>query len=68
MGVADELTGQTPWAFIKLMAGGRLTPQDLRRLEQNCSSDVGEYAIPSEFVVVDDIPETLTGKYMRRVV
>ena len=24
--------------------------------------------MPSRFVVVDDIPETLTGKYMRRVI
>ena len=37
-------------------------------MEKNCSIDVGEYAIPSEFIVVDDIPETLTGKYMRRIV
>ena len=37
-------------------------------MESNCSVDVGEYAIPSEFIVVDDIPETLTGKYMRRIV
>ena len=37
-------------------------------MESNCSIDVGEYAIPSEFIVVDDIPETLTGKYMRRIV
>ena len=37
-------------------------------MENNCSVDVGEYAIPSEFIVVDDIPETLTGKYMRRIV
>ena len=68
VGVADELTGQTPWAFITLMPGGNLMQEDLRQLERNCSSDVGEYAVPSEFVVVDDIPETLTGKYMRRVV
>jgi acetyl-CoA synthetase len=62
------MTGETPWAFVTSMPERTLTQADVRRLEQNCSRDVGEYAVPARFVVVNDIPETLTGKYMRRLV
>ena len=30
--------------------------------------DIGEHAAPSKFLVIDEIPETMTGKYMRRIV
>ena len=68
VGVSDPITGQTPWAFITLMTGLELLEKDQEWLTANCVADVGEHAAPSQFVVIEEIPETMTGKYMRRIV
>ena len=50
------------------MSGSRFMASDEQRLQRNCVDDIGEHAAPAYFVVIDDIPETITGKYMRRLV
>ena len=65
VGITDEITGESPWAFVTLMPGADLTLEDERRLAKNCVIDIGEHAMPSRFVTIKEIPETMTGKYMR---
>jgi hypothetical protein len=68
VGAPHPVSGESAVVFVKLLAGCELTPHVQRRLLAHVSEDVGQHCAVAAFLSVPDIPETLTGKYMRRIV
>ncbi len=66
VGAPHDEKGETPVAFIMSAAGRKLSDDDLARLQNLVRSEKGATAVPSDFLVVSEFPETRSGKYMRR--
>jgi propionyl-CoA synthetase len=67
IGVADDLKGQTPRAFVVLKAGADVDPDALtRQIVSNVRERVGPVAALQEVVVVPGLPKTRSGKILRR--
>ena len=58
--------GLSPLAFVQVVPGRHLTEEDKRRLSQLVRSEKGIIAIPEDYLIVSQFPETRSGKYMRR--
>ena len=67
VGAPHEERGQTPVAFLLPAPGRAITADDMRRLDQLVRSEKGAPAVPSDYLVVSQFPETRSGKYMRRM-
>ena len=71
VGLPDAVLGSSPCAFIVPTTihgsheAAALRPEDERRLRASVKQRLG--AVPSRFVVVPALPETYSGKYMRRI-
>ncbi|GAA1341414.1 class I adenylate-forming enzyme family protein [Saccharothrix algeriensis] len=63
VGAASQLWGQTPVAFVTLEPGADVTPA---QITQWCASRLASYKLPSEIVVVEQIPVSPSGKVLRR--
>jgi acrylyl-CoA reductase (NADPH)/3-hydroxypropionyl-CoA dehydratase/3-hydroxypropionyl-CoA synthetase len=68
VGAPHREKGLTPLAFVKPVAGRRLTQEDRRRLSDLVRQEKGAVAVPGDFIEVTQFPETRSGKYMRRMV
>jgi acrylyl-CoA reductase (NADPH) / 3-hydroxypropionyl-CoA dehydratase / 3-hydroxypropionyl-CoA synthetase len=68
VGAPHREKGLTPLAFVKPSAGHTLTQDDKRRLSELVRVEKGAVAVPSDFIVVTQFPETRSGKYVRRMV
>lgn len=66
VGAPHDEKGETPVAFLVAAAGSRLNDDDFARLQELVKSEKGSTAVPSDFLVVPEFPETRSGKYMRR--
>ncbi|MFN8125243.1 MAG: AMP-binding protein [Candidatus Nanopelagicales bacterium] len=67
IGVADDLKGQSPRAFVVLKAGADIDPDDLsREIVADVRHRVGPVAAMKEVVVVPGLPKTRSGKILRR--
>jgi len=66
VGVPDPYRGETVKAFVALKEGmeGSVTPQDIISF---CKSRMAAYKYPRQVEIVSEIPKTLTGKFLRRV-
>ena len=67
VGMKDAMLGTAPCAFLILQPGAHLTALDEGRIRETVKTRVGPVAVPSRFVVVPSLPETYSGKYMRRL-
>jgi acrylyl-CoA reductase (NADPH)/3-hydroxypropionyl-CoA dehydratase/3-hydroxypropionyl-CoA synthetase len=67
VGAPHEERGQTPVAFLLPAPGRTIAADDLRRLDQLVRNEKGAPAVPSDYLVVSQFPETRSGKYMRRM-
>eukprot|EP00217_Crustomastix_stigmatica_P003829 CAMPEP_0183789346 /NCGR_PEP_ID=MMETSP0803_2-20130417/362_1 /TAXON_ID=195967 /ORGANISM="Crustomastix stigmata, Strain CCMP3273" /LENGTH=692 /DNA_ID=CAMNT_0026033511 /DNA_START=761 /DNA_END=2839 /DNA_ORIENTATION=+ len=63
VGIEDDITGNVPVAFIV----GNLDSTNIKQLRDAIFEVKGSNAIPAAFVQVSIIPETRSGKYLRRV-
>jgi long-chain acyl-CoA synthetase len=63
VGVPDPYRGETVKAFVALHAGSTTTPDEILEF---CKEAMATYKRPREVEIVDDIPKTVTGKYLRR--
>ena len=65
IGIPDELKGQIPKAFIVLEAGATATVEEIREF---CREQMANYKVPRvfEFVDLEDIPKTPSGKVLKR--
>lgn len=63
VGVPDEYRGETVKAFVSLVAGTTVTPEELIEF---CRDRMAAYKYPRAVVVLDELPKTSTGKLLRR--
>ena len=56
-----------PVAFVVLQPGATLGATDEGRLRALVQSRLGSVATPAKFVIVDALPETYSGKFVRRL-
>ena len=66
VGAPHDEKGETPVAFLVPAPGARLGDDDFARLQALVRSEKGATAVPSDFLVVSAVPETRSGKYLRR--
>lgn len=64
VGVGDPYRGETVKAFVSLKAGRTSTPEELIEF---CRSKIAAYKYPRLVEIVDEVPKTVTGKFLRRV-
>ena len=67
VGMKDETLNTAPCAFLILRAGATLQPVDEGKLCSLVQSRLGGHAVPRRYVVCGALPETYSGKYMRRI-
>jgi long-chain acyl-CoA synthetase len=63
VGVPDPYRGETVKAFVALHPGATATAEEILEFAKNA---MATYKRPREVEIVDDIPKTVTGKYLRR--
>lgn len=63
IGRPDELWGERVTALIKVRAGHHLEPEALKAF---LKSGLAPFKVPKEFVEVDDLPKSPTGKILKR--
>jgi propionyl-CoA synthetase len=67
IGVADEIKGQSPKAFVVLKAGVDIDPGRLRdEIIADVRAQIGPVAAFNNVVVVPGLPKTRSGKILRR--
>jgi propionyl-CoA synthetase len=67
IGVADDLKGQAPRAFVVLKSGSEVDPDELTsQIVADVRERVGPVAAFREVVVVPALPKTRSGKILRR--
>ena len=64
IGIPDEYRGETVKAFVSLKAGATATPEEII---EHCKKLMAAYKYPRFVEIVDEIPKTVTGKFLRRV-
>lgn len=64
IGVPDDYRGETVKAFVSLKPGAAATPAELVEF---CKARVAAYKYPRIVEIVDEVPKTVTGKFLRRV-
>ena len=63
IGVADEVRGEVPMAFVVPMPG---TDLDRASLTAFCREKLSAFKVPKKIQVVKEMPHTLTGKVLKR--
>lgn len=63
VGVPDEYRGETVKAFVSLVAGEDITRDELIGY---CRDRMAAYKYPRQVEILDELPKTPTGKFLRR--
>ena len=63
IGVPDEYRGETVKAFVSLIKGAAVTPEELIAF---CRERIAAYKYPRIVEVLDELPKTASGKLLRR--
>jgi acetyl-CoA synthetase len=64
---SDELTGQAIVAFVTLQSELEGTPEIEAQIREHVASQIGKLARPKRILWTDDLPQTSSGKVMRRL-
>jgi acetyl-CoA synthetase len=67
IGVADDLKGQVPKAFVILSAGMNASDNLSNELRDHVARTIGKIARPDSIEFVETLPKTRSGKIMRRL-
>jgi long-chain acyl-CoA synthetase len=67
IGVPDDTTGEAVKAFVVLREGETATKEEIVAWCEDPETGVTRYRIPKQIEFRDAIPETMTGKVLRRV-
>ncbi|KAF9793523.1 acetate--CoA ligase [Thelephora terrestris] len=71
IGVSDDLTGQTVYAFVTLKPEFTYNPNDegslAKELILQVRKVIGPFAAPKKIIIIPDLPKTRSGKIMRRI-
>ena len=63
VGVPDPYRGETVKAFVALQPASSVTPEELIEF---CRQRMAAYKYPRSVEIVDEVPKTATGKFLRR--
>jgi long-chain acyl-CoA synthetase len=63
VGVPDEYRGETVQAFVALKEGDSATEEELITF---CKERMADYKYPRKVELLDELPKTATGKFLRR--
>jgi long-chain acyl-CoA synthetase len=63
-GLPDVAKGEVPVAWVVLKAGATATEDELRTF---CRSQLAPYKVPARVTFRSDLPKTMVGKVLRRV-
>ncbi|MCL6448356.1 MAG: hypothetical protein K6U04_09445 [Armatimonadetes bacterium] len=63
IGVPDKEWGERVTAVIKPRAGRSILPDELKSF---LKSRLAPFKVPKEYIVVSDLPESPTGKILKR--
>ena len=63
VGVPDEYRGETVHAFVALKKGDGATEEELITF---CKERMADYKYPRKIELLDELPKTATGKFLRR--
>jgi long-chain acyl-CoA synthetase len=64
IGIADDLKGEAPKAFIQIKEGETITAEEIRAF---CKAKMAPFKIPVAVEFVDEIPRSAAGKALRRL-
>ena len=64
VGEPDEYRGESVVGYVSLVAGGKVTPDELIAFARE---RLAAYKVPRRVLIVDDLPKTQTGKIRRNV-
>lgn len=68
VGATDEMTGQSPVAFVILReSAGDGGEEIVAELRNHVAHEIGAIAKPSKVMIVPELPKTRSGKIMRRL-
>jgi len=68
VGASDEMTGQSPVAFVILReSAGDGGAEIVAELRNHVAHEIGAIAKPSKVMIVPELPKTRSGKIMRRL-
>lgn len=67
IGVPDNIKGEVPFIFVRMAAGYEETDALHDRVRENIAEYIGKIALPKTVLVVDELPKTVSGKIMRRL-
>ncbi|MCX6396299.1 MAG: acetate--CoA ligase [Propionibacteriales bacterium] len=68
VGATDEMTGQSPVAFVILReSAGDGGAEIVAELRNHVAHEIGAIAKPSKVMIVPELPKTRSGKIMRRL-
>jgi long-chain acyl-CoA synthetase len=63
IGVPDDLLGQAVRAYVVLQEDAKLTEQEIMRI---CRSKLENFMVPRDVVLVDQLPQTESGKIRKK--
>jgi long-chain acyl-CoA synthetase len=63
VGIPDEYRGETVKAFVSLVDGATVTPEELIRF---CKERMAAYKYPRAVEILDELPKNASGKLLRR--
>lgn len=66
VGMPDQVMGEICKAFIVLKDKSADKDQTVAEIKKLCSDNVAKYALPREYIILDDVPRTLVGKIAYR--
>ena len=67
IGIADEVKGQVPKAFVILAVGNAASDELAAELRAHVGTSIGKIARPDSIEFVETLPKTRSGKIMRRL-
>eukprot|EP01047_Picozoa_sp_COSAG01_P043290 COSAG01_NODE_3835_length_5649_cov_36.487474_3_plen_134_part_00 len=67
VGAADAIKGELPVAFCVAVPGGAIDATTRAELQKLAIDTVGVLAAPARFLEVRSLPQTSSGKYLRRL-
>jgi 2-aminobenzoate-CoA ligase len=67
IGIPDPIMGQRTVAYLALRSGVVASEALKQEIIEFCRGKVAVYKLPREIVVVSEMPRTITGKLLRRV-